>query len=101
LFIEKIIEELCVPFYAKICKEKDNEEIKERRSRKAVKNIFKMMYYTGATVCGWYVLRDSFLLPPGLLGSGDIYNTFKDYPYVELPKYYHLYFTGMMGYHIG
>lgn len=101
LIIERIIEELFLPCYYKICKEKEDEEIRERRSRKAVKNIFKFFYYLGATFCGWYVLKDTAVLPPSLLGKGDIYNTFKDYPYVEVPRFYHLYFTGSMGYHIG
>lgn len=66
-----------------------------------MKNIFKCIYSTCATVIGWLVLRDSFLLPPGLGGSGSLHNAFKSFPYVELPRYYNLYFTGAMGYHVG
>jgi hypothetical protein len=66
-----------------------------------VKNIFKFIYFTGATICGWLVLKDTDILPPILGGKGDLHNTFKTFPYIEYPKYYRLYFTGTMGYHLG
>jgi hypothetical protein len=63
--------------------------------------MYKFTYYTFSSLAGWYILKDSYILPPGLGGSGSLYNQFKDYPYQELPPYYRFYFTGTMGYHIG
>jgi hypothetical protein len=63
--------------------------------------MYKFSYFTFASVFGWYTLKDSFILPPSLGGKGDLYDTFKTFPTVDLPPLYHLYFTGTMGYHIG
>ena len=57
------------------------------------------MYMSSATAIGYYTLKDSFLLPPSLGGSGDLHNSFATFPFVELPTLYKLYFTGSMGYH--
>jgi hypothetical protein len=86
-------------FY-RICKEKSNEEIRIIRTKKAVKNMFKFTYYFAAAIFGFLTLKDSYVLPPSLGGSGSFYNQFKDYPYITPPPLYKYYFTGTMGFHI-
>jgi hypothetical protein len=99
--IEKFFEQVFYPLYYPYCKEKKNEQIRERRTRKAVSNMYRLFYYTTSTAMGYITLKDSFILPPGLGGSGSYYNQFKGYPYQEPHPLYRFYFTGTMGYHVG
>lgn len=62
--------------------------------------MFKLFYFTVATFGGWWVLRDSYILPPALGGKGELTRIFTDFPYITLPPYYSLWFTGAMGYHL-
>jgi len=89
------------PCFYKINKEKVDIKKREARTRKAVKCIFKALYMTCSSIAGWYTLKDSFILPPSLGGSGSLYNAFETFPFVKLPVLYRLYFTGSMGYHVG
>lgn len=101
MVVEKIIEEIFYPCYYKLCKEKHNKKVREIRTRKAVKNIFKFIYMIFSCIAGWCTLKDSSILPPSLGGNGSLYNTFEDFPFVKLPELYKLYFTGSLGYHMG
>lgn len=47
------------------------------------------------------MLKDSYILPPIMGGSGSLYNQFVDFPYITPPPLYGLYFKTTMGYHIG
>jgi len=60
------------PWFYKYCKEKNNLEERDRRTRKAVNNIYKFFYYSFATFLGWYTLKDSYILPSCLGGHGSI-----------------------------
>jgi hypothetical protein len=99
--LEKVYAVTFYDFYYKICKEKNDPEIRDMRTRKAVLNMYKFTYFVCATFFGWYTLKDSNILPPGLGGKGSLYNQFKDFPYLNPPPYYRFYFTGTMGYHMG
>lgn len=73
--LEKTFETLFYPwYYEKVCKEKKNLVMRELRSRKAVQNMFKAFYYTLALIFGYLTLKDSYILPPALGGSGSFYN---------------------------
>lgn len=63
--------------------------------------MYKLLYYFSITVLGYIVLRDSPVLVPELGGSGDFYNMFKGWPYLEHPPIYKYYYLISMGYHIG
>jgi len=99
-YLEKLFIWALYPWYYQICKEKKDERLRDIRTRKAISNIFRTVYYSVSSFAGWYALKDSFHLPPSLGGSGDLHNSLKDFPYPELPQYYRLYFTGAMGYHL-
>ena len=58
----------------RICKEKTDEETRIVRSKKSVKNMFKFTYYLSAAIFGYITLKDSYVLPPSLGGSGSFYN---------------------------
>ena len=74
--------------------------MRDIKTKKAVTCIYKGIYYTISTFAGWYTLKDSFILPESLGGSGSLENIFQDFPYITPPKHYHLYFTVSMGYHV-
>jgi hypothetical protein len=86
--------------YIPICKEKNDPEIIARRTAKGATNIFKCFYYTTTAIIGWYILKDSFLLPTSLGGNGDLNNMFLGFPFFKQPPGYKYYFTGTMGFHI-
>jgi hypothetical protein len=100
IIFEKWSSNALYPYYWQICKEKQDERIRDIRTRKGVNNIFKTCYYLVAIIAGWFTLKDSFFLPASLGGAGSLWDNHKNWPYPELPKYYRLYFTGTMGYHI-
>jgi len=45
-------------------------------------------------------MKDTFMFPTYLGGSGDIFLLFKDFPYLDFPSGYKYYFTGTMGFHL-
>lgn len=100
LVVERIFDKIFYPIFYPICKEKTDEEARVLRTKKAVKNIFKFTYYSTAAIFGWLTLRDSYVLPPMLGGSGSFYNQFIDFPYIKHPPLYKYYFTGTMGFHV-
>lgn len=83
--LENAFQTFLYPWYYQICKEKKDKEVRARRSKKAVENIFKCCYYTFSSTFCWYMFKDSDLIPPMLGGNGDLSNLFKDYPYIERP----------------
>ena len=100
MVMERVFDRVFFPIYYPYCKEKSDEEARVMRTKKAVKNIFKFTYYLSAVILGWMTLKDTYILPPSLGGSGSFYNQFKDWPYFEHPPLYVYYFTGVMGFHI-
>lgn len=99
--LERIIKYFFYGTFYRIAKDKDNTELRIERASKAVKNMYKLLYYFSITVFGYIVLRDSPVLVPELGGSGDFWNMFKDWPYLEHPPIYKYYYLISMGYHIG
>lgn len=98
--LEHAFQTVLFPWYYQYCKEKKDEVVRQRRTKKAVNNIYKCFYYSSASLFGWYVLKDSYILPPHLGGNGSLYDMLKDFPYITPPPLYKFYFTATMGYHI-
>ncbi|CDW86361.1 longevity-assurance family protein [Stylonychia lemnae] len=99
--LEQAFQYALYPWYLQHCKEQNDLEIRDQRTRKAVTNIYKCCYYTASSFFGWYALKDSYILPPALGGKGSLDLLFTDFPYITPPPLYNFYFTGTMGYHIG
>jgi hypothetical protein len=99
--LEHSFQTVLYPWFYKYCKEKNDLEIRDKRTRKAVNNIYKFFYYSFSTAFGWYVMKDSYFFPPCLGGKGSLYAQFTDFPYITPPPLFKIYFTGTMGYHIG
>lgn len=86
--------------YKKICKEKNDLTIIEKRTKKGVSYIYKTIYFTTITIIGYYFIRDSDLLPPSLGGHGSLGNFWFEYPYQKKSKYFKYYYLISMGYHL-
>jgi hypothetical protein len=70
LGLEHLFTKIFYPWFEPYCKEQEDLVIRKKRTTKAVKNMFKEIYYIASTFFGWYVLKDSFILSPVLGGSG-------------------------------
>jgi hypothetical protein len=81
-FLENWFLSIAYPFYYPYCKEKKDPVVRDLRTKKAVKNLFKVFYYLFATVFGYITIKDTNFLPVELGGRGSIYNTYEGYPYV-------------------
>jgi hypothetical protein len=76
LVAEPIFTKLAYTYYYKICIDKDDEEQRVMKSKKAVVTLFKFCYFVFASAIGYMMLKDSAVLPPILGGSGSYMNHF-------------------------
>ena len=74
LLFEMVCDKLFYPLFYANCKEKSIEEIRIARTKKGVKNLYKFIYYSTALTLGWLTIKDSYILPPSLGGSGSFFN---------------------------
>jgi len=78
---KKVCNHICYPMFLTICKEQNDESMRDLRSKKGALCIFKTLYFMVSTTCGYLILKDQPWFPASLGGSGLITETFKDYPY--------------------
>ena len=71
--MEKAFDFYLYSWFYQYCKEKNNLEERDRRTRKAVQNMYKFCYYSAASIFGWLTLKDSYILPPGMGGKGSLW----------------------------
>lgn len=99
-----VLEPLCAkglyPHFYAVCKEKVDEEQRIARSKRGVVTIFKLVYFIYAASFGYLMMKDTYFLPPMLGGSGSFLNHFKDWPFIEYPPYYKMFFLTCAGYHL-
>ena len=72
--VQFVFEKIFYHSFYPICKEKNDEEARVVRTKKAVKNIYKFLYYLSSLIFGYVVLKDSHVLPFSLGGSGSFDN---------------------------
>lgn len=70
MLAEKVFVKVFYPSYYQYCKEKNDVELRKFKTMKAVKSTFKFFYYIYSSVIGYIMLKDSYVLPPCLGGSG-------------------------------
>jgi hypothetical protein len=51
------------PIFMLICKETENKEIMRDRAERAGFALYKWFYYLGSSIAGYYLLKDTDLLP--------------------------------------
>lgn len=82
--------------------EPGQDEIRKILKRKLAINMFKFIYYSSATVFGYYVLLRCDYFPKELGGNGHMRNMFSNgYPnsfYFEKPKFLNLYYFVCLSY---
>ncbi len=99
--LEKLIKYLFYDYFYSIARESETIELRKLRALKSVKCLYKLIYYSSITIYGYIVLKDSIVLVPELGGSGNFYDMFKGWPYLEFPPIYKYYYLISLGYHIG
>jgi hypothetical protein len=57
-----------IPAYRSVCREQNDVQLREVRTKKGVTNIFKFLYFTFSSYFSWVLLKDSYILPPILGG---------------------------------
>lgn len=67
-------------YFYSICKEKNDEEIRIAKTKKACNSLFKFFYFMTVTFWGYTILKDEPYLPKWLGGHGDFDNIHADYP---------------------
>jgi len=73
-------------FFYNNCKEKANESIRLAKTRKAADSFYKGIYFFGASIWGYYILRNEKYLPKELLGRGDASYFYADFPTHSWPE---------------
>lgn len=72
---------ICLRCFRPICKEQEDLEQREKRSRKAANNIFKLFYYICISIWGYIILYDKRYFPYLLGGHGDLWLCHDGFPY--------------------
>jgi len=60
------------------CKEQKDLDMREARSFKAAHSIHKVLYFAGAAVWGYLIMKDQVYMPPLLGGKGDFWLSTRD-----------------------
>ncbi|TNV79533.1 hypothetical protein FGO68_gene2573 [Halteria grandinella] len=98
-FLELQFAKLAYPMYYKACKEKSDQELRQMKTKKAVVTMFKFIYFLNASITGYLMLKESYILPPILGGSDSFRNHLKDWPYIQVPVGYKFFFMTCAGQH--
>lgn len=70
------------------------------RAYKGAEALYKFVYYLSCSVAGYYVMKDSVILPPSLGGSGSLDNIYAGYPYQKPIPYFIELSLFQLGYYI-
>ncbi|TNV77288.1 hypothetical protein FGO68_gene72 [Halteria grandinella] len=100
LAVENFLVFFLTPHIETICREQVDLQVRNIRSKKAVKNIFKGLYFVASTSLGFWMLKDSYIMPPSLGGRGSLSRHLEGYPFWEHPPYYNVFYMGCMGYNL-
>ena len=95
--MRKLFYFIFIPF----CKEQNDVKIRHLKSEKGAFCMFKVVYFAWASGWGYYVLKDTYYLPPALGGRGDLSISFKEFPYANHVPQLKEYLLITMGYHVG
>lgn len=69
------------PIFILVCKDADNPIKLLERSDKAGIAFYKFLVYVGSSIIGYFILKDSEILPWYLGGSGLLKNCWTNVPY--------------------
>ena len=94
---QKLFTSTCLQFISPKYQGQERTE----RSERMIKSVFKGTYFTFASVFAYYISKDTFFMPASLGGTGNVENTFEDYPYFNKSNLHYMreYFMIQLGYH--
>jgi hypothetical protein len=69
------------PVLKLICKDQNDREKAEDRIDKACLSLHKFLFYTFSSAYGWYILKDTEILPWYLGGQGTVDKAFIGIPW--------------------
>ena len=78
--LHKVTDIVMWNFFYTYCKEKDDEELRIAKTKKACHSFYKGIYFVFVSIWGFLVLKDEKFLPPELLGKGSLQNINADFP---------------------
>jgi hypothetical protein len=87
-------------FFYNCCKEKVDDDLRIAKTIKACNNFYKGIYYTIVVIWGYLLLKDEYFLPASLLGSGNLSDLEKRFPYHKQPDNLKYYVLATMGFHL-
>jgi hypothetical protein len=93
-----LLNKLTWDFFYKVCKEKDDENLRIAKTTKACNSFYKAVYYICIVIWGYFVLNDQHYMPPSLLGSGDLSKINARFGTYVWPEGLRVYYLGTMGF---
>lgn len=66
-----------------VAKDQDDLVKVNARAERGGLAMYKLTFYLGASVSGYIIMKDTYVLPKALGGSGTWDDIFKDAPYAE------------------
>lgn len=72
-------------FYS-VCKEKEDKEVRIAKTKKAVDNCYRALYFIFASLWAYWICKDTEFLPLALGGKGDFRHMFTNYPSLDMPS---------------
>lgn len=94
------LENISTPVFLLICKDQDNIEKMKERAEKAAIALYKYLVYLGGSCVGYYLLKDSEILPWYLGGTGSLKNCFTNTPFQPQIKGLLQYSLFQLGYYL-
>jgi len=78
---KKQIANAAKPIIHLVGKDQNDKELQDARVEKASLALYKFCYYTGMSIWGYIILKDSAVFPTWLGGTGSLKNCFIAYPF--------------------
>mmetsp|Transcript_18907 Transcript_18907/g.16749 ORF Transcript_18907/g.16749 Transcript_18907/m.16749 type:complete len:219 (-) Transcript_18907:459-1115(-) len=98
--IAKIIfKKVSTPFYERRMITMYSGETLKMKMYKSTRNFFKFFYFLFITAFGFYVLSDTTFHPPLMFGSGNIFYFMSEWPFINPPRLFKLYYMIGLSYH--
>jgi hypothetical protein len=100
--LQIVVDKVAYNFFYTYCKEKDDEELRIAKSKKACYSFYKGLYFIIVTIWGYLILKDEKFIPPELMGRGSVETMNVDFPtiFLQHPHTIRYYYLGTLGYHV-
>lgn len=93
------LKKVTTPFFHSRLTKKYNGEALELKVYKSTRNFFKIFYFLGITLFGFYVLSDTEYHSYYMFGKSSLAHVYSDWPYNKFPRFLKLYYMIGLSYH--